>query len=73
LKFYWKGIAYDSYFELQDRLQLLYQSGMKVFLGENVTYIDNSAIDEAFRFFKNDHDATRDTIKKYFRQLKFFQ
>jgi type I restriction enzyme M protein len=72
LKFYWKGIAYDSYFELQDRLQLLYQSGMKVFLGENVTYIDNSAIDEAFRFFKNDPDATRDTIKKYFRQLKFF-
>lgn len=72
LKFHWKGIAYDSYFELQDRLQLLYQSGMKEFLGEEVTYIDNSAIDDAFRFFKNDPDATRDTIKKYFRELKFF-
>jgi type I restriction enzyme M protein len=72
LKFNWKGIAYDSYFDLQDRLQLLYQSGMKEFLGEEVTYIDNSSIDTAFRFFKKDPDATRETIKKYFRQLKFF-
>jgi len=72
LKFYWKGIAYDSYFDLQDRLQKLYQIGMKQFLGEDVTYIDNSAIEEAFRLFKNDPDATRDTIKKYFRELKFF-
>ena len=72
LRFYWKGIAYDSYFELQDRLQKLYQEGMKRFLEEEVTYIDNEAIDEAFRFFKKDPDATRDTIKKYFRELKFF-
>lgn len=72
LKFYWKGIAYDSYFDLQDRLQLLYQAGMKEFLGEDVTYIDNTAIDKAFRFFKKDPDATKETIKKYFRQLKFF-
>ena len=72
LKFNWKGIAYDSYFDLQDRLQLLYQAGMKEFLGEDVTYIDNASIDKAFRFFKKDPDATRETIKKYFRQLKFF-
>jgi len=72
LKFYWKGIAYDSFFELQDRLQKLYQEGMKRFLGEDVTYIDNEAIDQAFRYFKNDPDATRETIKKYFRELKFF-
>jgi len=72
LKFYWKGIAYDSLFELQDRLQKLYQEGMKRFLGEDVTYIDNEAIDQAFRFFKNDPEATRETIKKYFRELKFF-
>jgi type I restriction enzyme M protein len=72
LKFYWKGIAYDSFFELQDRLQKLYQEGMKRFLGEEVTYIDNEAIDQAFRFFKNDPDATRETIKRYFRELKFF-
>ncbi len=72
LKFYWKGIAYDSFFELQDRLQKLYQEGMKRFLGEDVTYIDNEAIDQAFRFFKKDPDATKETIKKYFRELKFF-
>ncbi len=72
LKFYWKGIAYDSFFELQDRLQKLYQEGMKRFLGEDVTYIDNEAIDDAFRFFKKDPDATKETIKKYFRELKFF-
>lgn len=72
LKFYWKGIAYDSYFDLQDRLQKLYQDGMKRFLGEDVTYIDNSQIDNAFRYVKNDPDATRDTIQKFFRQLKFF-
>jgi len=72
LKFHWKGIAYDSFFDLQDRLQKLYQEGMKRFLGEDVTYIDNEAIDDAFRFFKNDPDATRETIKSYFRELKFF-
>lgn len=72
LKFYWKGIAYDNDFDLQDRLQQLYQKGMKDFLGEDVTYIDNSAIDETFHLFKNDPDTTRDTIKKYFRALKFF-
>lgn len=72
LKFYWKGIAYDSPFALQDRLQKLYRDGMKEFLGEDVTYIDQGDIYGAFRFFKNDPDATRDTILQYFRQLKFF-
>lgn len=72
LKFYWKGVAYDSYFDLQDRLQKLYQDGMKKFLGEDVTYINNEAIDSAFQLFKNDPDATKTTIKKYFRELKFF-
>ncbi len=72
LKFYWKTIVYDNYFDLQDRLQKLYQAGMKEFLGEEVTYIDNAQIDDAFRFFSNDPDATKETIKKYFRQLKFF-
>lgn len=72
LRFYWKGIAYDSHFDLQDRLQQLYQAGMKTFLGEDVTYVKDEQIDQAFRYFRNDPDATRDTIKKYFRQLKFF-
>jgi type I restriction-modification system DNA methylase subunit/restriction endonuclease S subunit len=72
LKFYWKGTAYDSYFDLQDRLQQLYQIGMREFLGEEVTYIDNAAIDKAFRYVKRDPNVTKNTIKDYFRQLKFF-
>ena len=72
LKFYWKGIAYDDQFSLIDRLQKLYQEGMQRFLGEDVVYISTDQIDKAFDFFKNDPDATRDTIKKYFRELKFF-
>jgi len=72
LQFYWKGIAYDTPFELQDRLQKLYQTGMNEFLKEDVTYIDNKQIDKAFWAFKNDPDATRETIKGYFKQLKFF-
>ncbi|MBS1631584.1 MAG: N-6 DNA methylase [Bacteroidetes bacterium] len=72
LKFYWKGIAYDDQFSLIDRLQKLYQDGMQRFLGEDVVYISADQIDKAFDFFKNDPDATKDTIKKYFRELKFF-
>ena len=48
LKFYWKGIAYDSYPDLQDRLQKLYQERMKRFLGEEVTYIDNESLSNHF-------------------------
>lgn len=72
LQFYWKGIAFDDYYSLQDRIQKLYKIGMEKFLGEKVTYIDNSEIKNAFRLFKNDPDATEDTILDYFRQLKFF-
>lgn len=72
LHFYWKGAAYDDDFQLQDRLQRLYRDGMKKFLGEEVTYIEDAEIDKAFRRFKNDPDATRKTIKDYFRALKFF-
>jgi type I restriction enzyme M protein len=72
LQFYWKGIAFDDYFSLQDRIQKLYKIGMEKFLGEKVTYIDNQEIKSAFRLFKNDPDATKETILEYFRQLKFF-
>lgn len=72
LQFYWKGLAWDNYFSLQDRLQRLYKTGMENFLGEDVTYIDDKKIDHAFRLFKNDKDATRDAIQKYIRALKFF-
>ena len=72
LAFHWKGAAYDDYFSLQDRLQKLYKMGMEQFLSEDVIYIDNNDIYNAFYLFKNDPDATRDTVLKYFKQLKFF-
>ncbi len=72
LQFYWKGIAFDDYYSLQDRIQKLYKIGMEKFLGEKVTYIDNHEIKSAFRLFKNDPDATEETILDFFRQLKFY-
>lgn len=72
LQFYWKGAPHDDYFSLQDRLQKLYKDGMEKFLGEQVTYIDQKEISEAFHLFKNDPDATRSKVLEYFRQLKFF-
>lgn len=72
LKFNWKGIAFDDYYQLQDRLQKLYKDGMQKFLNEEVTYIDNKQINDAFKLFKNDPDATKDTVMNYFRELKFY-
>lgn len=72
LKFYWKGIAYDSPFDLQDRLQKLYKDGMNEFLGEEVTYVDEKTIKSAFHFVKSRPDATQKKVLEYFRELKFF-
>lgn len=72
LQFLWKGAAYDDYYSFQDRLQKLYQIGMKDYLGEDVTYIDNASIENAFRMQRGDPDAIKDTILEYFRQLKFY-
>jgi type I restriction enzyme M protein len=72
LKFYWKGIAYDTYFELIDRLQRLYKEGMQQFLKEDVTYVDNAQIDEVFSVFLGRPNAIQRKVKEYFRELKFF-
>ena len=72
LQFYWKGFSYDNYFDLIDRLQNLYQKGMYQFLNEKVTYIQDNQVEEAFRYVKQKPDVTRDTIKKFFKQLKYF-
>ena len=72
LKVYWKGAASDDHFSLQDRLQKLYKVGMFDFLGEDVTYIEESEIENAFKFFKNKKDETKKTILEYFKQLKFY-
>lgn len=72
LKFNWRGIAFDDYYQLQDRLQKLYKDGMHEFLNENVTYIDNKQLNDAFKLFKTDPDATKDKVMEYFRELKFY-
>ncbi|WP_249291376.1 hypothetical protein [Campylobacter curvus] len=70
LKFTYKGDLADSFFDMQDRLEELYQIGMKEFLNEDVTYINDDAIDRSFLEFKD--NALKQTIKKYFLELKFF-
>lgn len=72
LHVYWKGAASDDHFSLQDRLQKLYKEGMMAFLGEDVTYIEEKQIEDAFIFFKNKKDETKKTILDYFKQLKFY-
>jgi type I restriction-modification system DNA methylase subunit/restriction endonuclease S subunit len=72
LAFYWKGTAYDDIKSLIDRLQKLYKTGMKNFLGEDVTYIEKAQFKSAFRLFKDDPDATQETILNYFDQLKYY-
>ncbi len=72
LEFYWKGVAYDTHYDFIDRLQKLYQLGMRKFLKDEVMYISNEQIDGAFWTVKNKHNATKKQIQKYFRDLKFF-
>ena len=72
LKFYWKGVAFDSHFDLIDRLQRLYQQGMGKFLGETITYIDQSAVQNAMRFIRQNPDATQKAVWNLFLQQKFF-
>lgn len=72
LRFYWKGIAYDNYFDLIDRLQELYKIGMDKFLDQEIVYISKKEIDDAFWTVKQKRNATKKQIKDYFRQLKFF-
>ena len=72
LECYWKGVAYDNYYDFIDRLQKLYQIGMKKFLKDEVMYISSEQIDGAFWMVKNEKNATKKQIQKYFRDLKFF-
>ena len=65
-------MTYDDYFDFVDRLQNLYQKGMHKFLNEEISYISNEQIDDAFWTVKNKRNATKRQIQRYFRELKFF-
>jgi len=69
LQFNWKGVAQDTYFELVDRLQRLYQVGMEKFLDEKVSYVSEQDVVDSFRLRK---DAAKTAILKYFKELKYF-
>jgi type I restriction enzyme M protein len=72
LKFYWKGVAYDTHIELLDRLQQLYQAGMGKFLGEDITYINQNDVINALRFVRQNPDATQRAVWNLFVQQKFY-
>ncbi len=72
LKFYWKGVAYDTHFDMLDRLQQLYQAGMGKFLGEDITYINQNDVNNALRFVRQNPDATQRAVWNLFVQQKFF-
>lgn len=74
LKCLWKGAAYDNYFDLQDRLLSLYKIGMEKFFKEDVAYVENDEIENAFKFLKNasEEDVAKKTILGYFRIFKYF-
>ncbi|MCU9999184.1 N-6 DNA methylase [[Pasteurella] aerogenes] len=71
LNVYWHGAASDDHYSFQDRLQKLYKQGMKELLNEEVSYISEEDINDAFILFKNRKDVTKDTILGYFQELKF--
>ena len=45
---------------------------MGKFLNEEISYISNEQIDDAFWTVKNKRNATKRQIQRYFRELKFF-
>ncbi|WP_276973844.1 restriction endonuclease subunit S [Ferrimicrobium acidiphilum] len=72
LKFRWKGVAYDTHFDIMDRIQLLYHEGMKSFLGEDITYINRVDVANSMRFIRHNPDATQRAVWNLFVQQKFF-
>ncbi len=79
LKFYWKGVAYDTHFDLMDRLQQLYQAGMGKFLGEDITYINQADVFNAMRFISTMTQTLRNgrfgvclSNKNFIKQRLFF-
>ena len=72
LAFNYRGKRYDDIYDFCDRLQKLYQKGMRDFLNTEITYVSNEQINKAFRFVKSDPDATKEKINDLFTQLKYY-
>lgn len=71
LAFQWKGTAVDNYYYLQDRLHNLYKEGMSEFFDDDVTYVANKDVDDAFQYMKGLSYA-QETVRKLFYKVKYF-
>lgn len=72
LSFTWKGYTADTPFDLVDRLQKLYQIGMKNYLKKEITYYSKQEINQAFGEFFSGIDI-QNKIENIFNDLKYFQ
>ena len=70
LQFYYKGKMFDDEFSFSDRLQKLYKEGMKEFIGEDITYIENSEIESYFKLFNS--ETIKEKVIEAVNRLKFF-
>ena len=70
LQFYYRGKMIDDEFSFSDRLQKLYKEGMKEFLGEDITYIENSEIESYFKLFNS--ETIKEKVLEAVNKLKFF-
>ncbi|MBQ9681861.1 MAG: N-6 DNA methylase [Neisseriaceae bacterium] len=73
LSFTWKGYTADTPFDLVDRLQKLYQIGMKNYLKKEITYYSKKEIDQAFGEYLTEGLKIQDKIEHIFNDLKYFQ
>ena len=72
LQFSWAAYSADTPFNLVDRLQKLYQIGMKEYLNQDITYYSKEDIDKAFNEnYKK--TPSRQKIHNIFNELKYFQ
>lgn len=75
LQFCYRGVHADSYESLQDRLMLLYIKAMEEYLGEIITYVGQSEIEQQFKDFEEKNikmDALKSQMQEYIRILKFY-
>ena len=69
MDFQWKE-GVDTYEDLQDRLQRLYQIGMQHYLKEKVIYFENDYVERAFRHHRR--AVAKDMMVEMLRALKFY-
>ncbi|WP_270976703.1 restriction endonuclease subunit S [Campylobacter upsaliensis] len=71
LHFNWRGYSRDSAFDLVDRLQKLYKTGMEKYLNQTITYHSKDSIEEAFTS-AFEGIVVKEKIQNIFNDLKYF-